>query len=61
MWKKLTVENGQKKIEREVILDKLYFDGCWKTTKCLNISDLPKLKSVLAKTYARIIFSNVKD
>ena len=55
--------NGEKYTTRSVSFQRRYLDkdGCWQTTQCLGVNDLPKATLVLQKAYEYLTANGWND
>ena len=63
VWANQTVKDGQPRAFSSVSFEKSYKDkdGTWKTTKSLNVTDLPKAVMVLTKAYEHCALRDQDD
>ena len=63
IWANQIVKDGQPRVLSSVSFEKSYKDkeGTWKTTKSLNVQDLPKAIMVLTKAYEHIALREQDD
>jgi len=63
IWANQIVKDGQPLVLSSVSFEKSYKDkdGTWKTTKSLNVQDLPKAIMVLTKAYEHIALREQED
>lgn len=63
VWANQTVKDGQPRTFSSVSFEKSYKDkdGTWKSTKSLNVTDLPKAVMVLTKAYEHCALRDQED